>query len=68
MTDSSPGSSSPFIIYNWFVKKAILKKKFPFLTDKDLLYEPGKENEIYENLQIKLGLSREELLEIIAEI
>jgi hypothetical protein len=61
-------TSSPLIIFNWFVKKAILKKKYPFLHDKDLQYEVGKETEMYENLQIKLDLSREELQKIIAEI
>jgi hypothetical protein len=66
--DQSSVTSSPFIILNWFVKKAILKKKFPFLNDRDLHYEIGKENEMYENLRIKLDISREELQEIIAEI
>jgi hypothetical protein len=30
--------SSPFVILNWYVKKAKLKKKYPFLNDKGLLY------------------------------
>ena len=58
--------SSPFIM-NWYVKKAKLKKKYPFLNDEDLLYEEGKESEMYENLQIKLELSREELQKIFEE-
>ncbi|HVO74710.1 MAG TPA: hypothetical protein VMT35_11850 [Ignavibacteriaceae bacterium] len=60
--------SSPFIIYNWFIKKAKLKKKYPFLADKDLVYEAGKETDMYTNLQIKLNKSREELHEVIALI
>ena len=64
-TDQSSEPSSPFIILNWFVKKSILRKKYPFLSDKDLLYEEGKETEMFENLQIKLGISRDELQKII---
>jgi len=59
--------SSPLVILNWYVKKAKLKKKYPFLNDEDLLYEEGKESEMYENLQVKLDLSREELQKIFEE-
>jgi hypothetical protein len=50
---------------NWNAQKAKLKKQFPEITDKDLFFEIGKKNEMLANLRVKLGKSKEELLEII---
>jgi len=53
---------------NWNEQKGKLKQKFAVLTDNDLLYEEGKQDEMYGKLQIKLGKSKEELHKIIEEL
>ena len=40
---------------NWNEFKGKLKQKFADLTDDDLLYEEGKEDEMWGKLQQKLG-------------
>ena len=50
---------------NWNEQKGKLKQKFAFLTENDLMFEEGKEEEMYGKLQIKLGKTKEELHKII---
>jgi len=50
---------------NWNEQKGKLKKKFAFLTENDLMFEEGKQEEMLGKLQIKLGKSKEELHKII---
>ena len=40
---------------NWNEQKGRLKQKFGFLTENVLMFEEGKEEEIFGKLQIKLG-------------
>jgi hypothetical protein len=49
----------------WNEKKVKLKEKFPHITEEDLIYREGKEKEMMEILGYKLGLSKQELLNII---
>jgi uncharacterized protein YjbJ (UPF0337 family) len=51
---------------NWNEQKGKLKQKFAVLTDNDLLFEDGKQDEMLGKIQIKLGKSKEELRKIIA--
>ncbi len=51
---------------NWNEQKRKLKKQFPDLTDRDLMYWDGKKDKMLEKLQVKLGKSRNELDAIIA--
>jgi len=53
---------------NWNELKGKLKQKFADLTDDDLMYAEGKEDELLGKLQIKLGKSNEELRKIISEL
>ena len=53
---------------NWNEQKGKLKQKFAVLTDNDLLYEEGQQDEMYGKLQIKLGKTKEELHKIIGEL
>jgi len=53
---------------NWNELKGKLKKKFAVLTDNDLMYEDGKEDELYGKLQKKLGKSKDELEKLIREL
>ncbi|OIP01626.1 MAG: general stress protein CsbD [Bacteroidetes bacterium CG2_30_33_31] len=50
---------------SWSEKKRLLKAKIKLLTDNNLLIVEGKEDEILDKLQIKLGKSKEELKKII---
>ena len=53
---------------NWNEQKGRLKQKFAILTDNDLLFEDGKNEEMFGKLQIKLGKSKEELRKIISAL
>jgi uncharacterized protein YjbJ (UPF0337 family) len=49
---------------NWNEQKGKLKQRFAVLTDNDLMYEEGRKDEMFGNLQIKLGKSKDELRKI----
>jgi len=53
---------------NWNEQKGKLKQKFGFLTDNDLMFEDGKEDEMLGRLQIKLGKTKDDLKKFIAEL
>jgi uncharacterized protein YjbJ (UPF0337 family) len=53
---------------NWNTIKGKLKQKFSNLTDDDLLFEEGKEDEMIGRLQTKLGKTKEEVKRIISEL
>ena len=53
---------------NWNEQKGKLKQKFAILTDNDLLFEKGKEEEMLGKLQVKLGKTKDELRKIIGEL
>ncbi|MGE5406645.1 MAG: CsbD family protein [Methanosarcina sp.] len=53
---------------NWEQLKGKLKQKYANLTDNDLMYEEGKEDETFGRIQKKIGKSREELEEIIRKL
>ena len=50
---------------NWNELKGKLKQRFAVLTDNDLMYEEGKEDEMFGKIQTKLGKSKQELQKII---
>lgn len=50
---------------NWNQIKGKLKEKYADLTDNDLLYVEGKEEQLYGRLQEKLGQSKEEVHSLI---
>jgi len=56
------------VVGYWEGKKGKLKAKFPLITDEDLEYSEGKEQEMIEMLGNKLGKSKIELLHIIVTI
>jgi uncharacterized protein YjbJ (UPF0337 family) len=53
---------------NWNEQKGKLKQKFAVLTDNDLMFEEGQQEEMFGKLQIKLGKTKEELHKIIAAL
>ena len=46
---------------NWNEMKGKLKQKFADLTDDDLLFDEGKEDEMWGKLQQKLGKTKKEI-------
>jgi hypothetical protein len=49
----------------WNKKKVKLKEKYPVIKDEDLCFLLGKEKEMLEMLGYKIGISNQELLNII---
>ena len=52
----------------WNEKKGKLKQKFANLTDNDLLFVEGKQDELLGRLQIKLGKTKKEIQKIISDL
>jgi uncharacterized protein YjbJ (UPF0337 family) len=53
---------------SWNEMKGKLKQKYAQLTDDDLTFAEGKEDELLGRLQKKLGKSREELRGMIEKL
>ena len=53
---------------SWNETKGKLKQKFANLTDDDLLFAEGKEDELLGRLEKKVGKSKEELRTTIANL
>jgi uncharacterized protein YjbJ (UPF0337 family) len=53
---------------NWNEIKGKLKQKFAKLTDDDLLFIEGKQDELLGRLQIKLGKTKDEIQKLISEL
>lgn len=52
----------------WDTKKEKIKQKYPGITDQDLVLYDGKEKEMIENLEYKLGMTKLELAKMIEAI
>lgn len=53
---------------NWNEMVGKLKQKYANLTDDDLLFAEGKEDELLGRLQNKLGKTKEEIRELIEKM
>ncbi|GAA5037264.1 CsbD family protein [Marivirga lumbricoides] len=53
---------------NWKEKSGKLKQKYAELTDDDLKYSEGKEEELVGKIQKKLGVGKDEAEKIISDI
>ncbi len=53
---------------NWNIIKGKLKERFAVLTDNDLLYIKGKEEELLGRIQRKLGKTKRELMELMGQL
>ena len=53
---------------NWNETKGKLKQKFAMLTDDDLLFIEGKQEEMLGKIQIKLGKTKAEIEKLISEL
>ncbi len=52
---------------NWNVLKGKLKKQYAQLTEDDLTYVEGAEDELFGRLQIKLGKTKQEILDSVGK-
>lgn len=52
---------------NWNTIKGKLKQQYAQLTDDDLLYAEGKEEELLGRLQKKLGKTKKEVVDILSQ-
>jgi uncharacterized protein YjbJ (UPF0337 family) len=52
----------------WNEVKGKLKQKYAQLTDDDLTYAVGKEDELLGRLQKKLGKQKDELIKLISDL
>ncbi|MCB1229938.1 MAG: CsbD family protein [Verrucomicrobiae bacterium] len=53
---------------SWNETKGKLKQKYGQLTDDDLAFEKGKEDELLGRLQSKLGETKDDLRKLIADL
>ncbi len=56
------------IIGNWAKQSTELKEQFSNLTDADLKFEPGKENELLTRVEKRLDKNREEVIGIFNSV
>ncbi|HLP06458.1 MAG TPA: CsbD family protein [Paludibacter sp.] len=56
------------LIGNWEEQKGKLKQRYATLTDDDLMFAEGKRDEMLGRLQMKLGVSKEELRRILSSL
>lgn len=52
----------------WEKKKKLLKQKYPFLTEQELDFKEGMETVMIESLAYELGISKEELIEVLENL
>lgn len=53
---------------NWNVAKGKIKQKYADMTDDDLKYEDGKEDELLGKLQKKTGKTKDEVISWIQKL
>lgn len=53
---------------NWDVQAMRLKGKYAQLTDSDLIYEAGKEQELLSRVETRLKKERDEVIKIIKDV
>ncbi len=53
---------------DWNVIKGKLKQQFAHLTDEDLLFIKGKEEELIGRLQQRIGKTKQEIRDLLASL
>jgi hypothetical protein len=53
------------IIGNWATRSRLLKSEYIQLTDEDLKFEVGKEEELISRFEARLNKSRDQIIEIL---
>ncbi|NDK55092.1 CsbD family protein [Pontibacter fetidus] len=63
------GAGSTLVMHgSWDDVKGQLKQNYAELTEDDLTYAEGKEDELFGRLQVKLGKTKEDIVELIDNI
>jgi len=63
------GAGSTLVMHgSWDDVKGQLKQNYAELTEDDLTYAEGKEDELFGKLQVKLGKTKEEIVKLINNI
>ncbi len=64
---STKNTSTPAFTINgdWTVQSKSLKKAHPQLTDSDLKFESGKENDLIKRVESRLNKNREQVIGIL---
>jgi uncharacterized protein YjbJ (UPF0337 family) len=66
MENSKNKASENFkITGDWNKQSEQLKEKYPELTDTDLKFEKGEENDLFKRVEKRLNKNREEVVSII---
>jgi hypothetical protein len=68
MKISKNGNDTFIMGPNWDAQARQLKSKFFALTDADLKYVPGRENELLGSVQARLHKTREEVIDILRQL
>lgn len=59
-------NKEPFTVTgDWVKQSKTLKETFPKLTDSDLKFETGKEQDLLSRIQSRLGKKRDEVIELL---
>jgi len=53
---------------NWNQVKGVLKQKYGQLTDDDLMFEEGKEEELLGRIQARTGEAKDKLRDFISKV
>lgn len=53
---------------DWKEQSRKLKFRYAFLTDEDLKFEPGKENDLLKRIETRLDKKRDEVIKIIKRV
>jgi hypothetical protein len=53
---------------NWKEQARELQKEFSELSDSDLEFQEGKEEELLKRVEVKLNKSRQEVIDLIAKV
>lgn len=64
-TNHDKSSEAFTITGNWKEQAKVLKEKYSLLTDADLKFETGKENELLGRVETRLNKKRQEVINII---
>lgn len=66
MENSQTKTAESFkITGNWDSQSKELQEKYPALTDADLKFETGKENELLRRVETRLNKNREEVINMV---
>ena len=69
MDTTQKNVAEPFkITGDWKVQSKALKQEFSKLTDGDLKFETGKEDDLLKRIETRLNKKREEVLNIIRKV